>query len=134
MGCGDCGDKSKHGLVQTFMEDLHPISKTILSVLLIIPLTLTISGLLLNINVGSIIERYIDLSLKKQEEQHRTLEDFSHKVLKRLDGIDTAINANTNNIMTITKDLIETKEWVCRHSYKVDRQHSPDYCIKGKVK
>lgn len=74
-------ESQQRGLIGQLMDDLPPSLRFILLLSLLIPLNLAITGLLLNVNVGKLIEEALDRQNKTQKVM---IEDHGELLLSQI--------------------------------------------------
>ena len=63
------GDDKQLGVIELLLHDMPAWQKSILSLFLIVPIALALSGLILQVNVGSIIQALVSEQLAQNREQ-----------------------------------------------------------------
>src|SRR5690606_25839745 len=69
LGSVAAGDDKQMGVINVLLHDMPPWQKSILTFFLIVPIALALSGLILQVNVGSIIQAIINEQLAQNREQ-----------------------------------------------------------------
>lgn len=118
-------DDKQLGVIQMLLYDMHPWQKSILSFFMIVPLALALSGLVLQVNVGSIIQALINEQLTRNREQtvgtitsslNQSTASLSEQIaaLQR-EGLSTSsrlerLEERTNDMLTLSISRIEKLE------------------------
>ena len=107
--------QNKEGLMYLVLDGMSPNVKATLFAFLAVPIFLAISGILLQINVGVIVETIIEDTRQVRKDEH---------ALKMV-----AANFKAESVdKAITKRLIEVDQlivWSCNHGRKENR---PKFC------
>ena len=99
-------DESKNdkvpGVMAMALANMPPFVKTLMFSILSIPISIAISAMIMQVNVGGIIDKYIDLKIEQRKIELTLME---------------------NDIYT-NSDVQKLRDWVCEH--KADER--PEFC------
>lgn len=130
-------NQNSQGAIQGYLASLPNWAKSMVALLTVPPLALAITGMLLNINVGAQLDKYMELYFTQQM---KATEDSADRIIvavdARIDQINDKIEHLANSISTVYTDLeqiekrvVALEEWSCYHSATQGlRQDAPDFC------
>jgi PBP1b-binding outer membrane lipoprotein LpoB len=107
-------DEKQMGMVQMLLHDMPPWQKSILSFFMIVPLALALSGLVLQVNVGSIIQALINEQLTRSREQTvgtitTSLNESTASLSEQISGLQQEALATSNRLDRLeerTNDMV----------------------------
>ena len=117
-------EERSHGMVQQLLRDMPPVAKTVLMWFLLFPVALAISGMLLQVNVGAIIQASLMQSrdqtvdvvgtmlTEKMADMERRLaavENASTSSIKYGGQIDTL----DKRVTTVEQQVRQLRDWAC---------------------
>lgn len=127
-----------------FFNSLPPWAKTIVTILTLVPLSVAISGRLLDLSPGPIAQRYLDIKFAEME---RATQGTEHNIIDALSvGMDTMnekIDQLARSIETVDGKVTDVRvqvtafegrldrleRWACEHSLVQGlRQDAPVFC------
>lgn len=112
-------DRSQNGgLLHHVMSDMPPWIKAIVSLLLVFPIVLAVSGMLLNINVGAILEEVVALSMEKQRGAMNEALDVRFTQLQ--DQLLAASAKTEVQFLAVQELLTEHAELLHDHSSRIE--------------
>lgn len=86
------------------LEMLPPTARTILLWILVPPIGLSIAGMILQVNVGAMINNAVDVSMKRSRGE--TVEIVGDALAVRMNGLDARLNAMDTTIRGISDRLV----------------------------
>lgn len=124
-------EKDEMGLIHLILDGMHPAIKALVFGMLAIPLVLAVSGMMLQLNVGKLIEQAIADQSNYQLQAQREEGD------RVITAIQSSINAIVNDVAildtrltNVEKDIEETRKWACAHSDKQNLSVDKPYFCK----
>ena len=127
-----------------FFNNLPPWAKTIVIILTLVPLSVAISGRLIDLSPGPIAQRYLDIKFAEMERATQGTENniidalsvgmeaMNEKIDKLTRSIETVDGKVTNVRAQVTAfegRLNKIEQWACEHSRVQGlRQDSPVFC------
>src|SRR5690606_34105142 len=105
-------EQQNQGVVQGYLQSLPSWAKSIVALLTVPPLALAITGMLLNVNVGSQLDKYMDLYFAQQM---KATENSADRVIYAVDEKFEAMNARIDELtksvgaVANTVDGLETR-------------------------
>lgn len=130
-------EQQNQGAVQGYLQSLPSWAKSLVALLTVPPLALAITGMLLNVNVGTQLDKYMDLYFAQQM---KATENSADRVIYAVDEKFEAMNARIDELtksvgaVANTVDGLETRVdaleyWACDHSAVQGlRQDAPEFC------
>lgn len=137
---------SQSGAIGKYMDGLPSWAKSLVALLTVPPLALAITGMLLNVNVGAQLDKYMELYFARTME----INDVNtNKIITALDGRVTALSTSFDGLHEqnselmhmisgmsvdlggITGRVTQIETWACEHSRTQGlRQDAPNFCEK----
>lgn len=108
-------NKEKRSIVEMVLEGMNPNVKAVMFTLLALPLFVALSGMILNVNVGSWIDRAMETHLEVTKGQLAELEKHT-ELLRGLSGLEP-------RIITLEKSVHELEGFACTHD-----KGNPEFC------
>lgn len=128
---------NNHTAVSVYYQSLPGWAKSLVALFTIVPLSLAISGMLLNVNVGAQIDKYMDLYFAQQiKATENSADRVIHAVDLKFDAMNLRIDEIATSVQTIDKSVVSLDSrlelleyWACDHSAVQGlRQDAPDFC------
>lgn len=108
------------GVIQMILSGMPAWQKSILTLFMIAPLVLALSGMILQVNVGAIIQAIVSEQLTKSREQTvsavkgdivaqtKTVSDMLSQAISRMDALERRTDQNTRDINSIKVYICDT--------------------------
>lgn len=121
---------SNKGFVTSFFDGMPPWQKTIVSLLCLLPLSLAISGMMLNVNVGANINKYLDIKFEMMASaQEGSMGEVMGKLEEMEERFTIRVGDNETLMFHIQGDVKQLKDWACEHGRVQGlRDDSPGFC------
>lgn len=130
-------NNQNQGIVQGYMQSLPPWAKSLVALLTIPPLALAITGMLLNVNIGAQLDKYMDLYFAQQLKATENSADRIIVVVDqkfedlnvRIDALSSTVGKLDTSLNSIESRVGALEYWACDHSAVQGlRQDAPDFC------
>lgn len=125
-------DNNRHqmGLIHIILDGMHPVLKAVVFGILAIPLVLAISGMLLQLNVGKLIEQAIhDQSMYQLQAQRLEGDRVITAIQLSVDRVTNDLAILESRIDSNEQHIGQTRRWACDFSnsenYTIDK---PVFC------
>lgn len=86
------------------LENMHPTVKTIFFTVIVIPLTFAVSGMLLNINIGSMFDIMLEDWRATNKHNIEQMKNVNNRLVMT---INKDLNENTKELKNLTKTIVE---------------------------
>lgn len=100
-------DDKQRGLIAMVLDEMNPTVKAVLFGALALPVFLALSGMMLQVNVGKLIEEAIEAYSIEQSAQR----DIQTATL--LEAIRDEVSDLSDRVTIIRKDVDVLKNWAC---------------------
>lgn len=102
-----------------FFQTMPPWSKGVVFALTTIPMSVAISGMILNVNVGEHLGRYLDIQLAAQQ---RMTDESADRVIAEMNGM-------ADRLTILEADTGKMLDWACAHaSVQGLSEDKPQFC------
>lgn len=136
--------KPDNGGVGAFFMSIPSWAKTIVTILILVPLSMAISGRFLDVSVGPIVNRYLDIQFARMEKATVASEGNIIEALSvgmeamnlKIDELARSITMVDDKVTDVRAEvaqfevrLSDLEQWACEHSRVQGlRQDAPIHC------
>lgn len=106
-------DSKSSSMINMALSGMPSLVKTVMFSILSIPISLAVSALILQINIGSVIEKVIDIRLEEKEIKLEMLRREAYRSKGHGHGKGAA-------------ELRQMKRWICAHQ----SENTPEFCYE----
>lgn len=137
-------EPKQSGLVLSLLNDMPGWAKGMVFAFLTLPISLAISGMLLNVNVGANIDKYLEIVLARQAEatdasadriisvvDERMVDLYTRleDVTRKTDEMVSVISKVDTDLRDIRSRVVAIENWACDHAQVQGlRQDAPTFC------
>lgn len=138
---GDSGQKYSDGFASSFFHDMPPWARAIVFGLTAIPVAVAVSGMILNVNVGSYLDTYMEIQLERQRTETEQVADKIITAIgsrisiveKRIEQIVIeAAQADmelAKRLQIVESDIRDVKSWACGPVFQDGNvKNDPEFC------
>lgn len=124
--------REQEGIIYTILDGMHPNIKAIVFSILAVPLVISASGMLLQVNVGSIIQKVVDESFKEpvayMAQMEASVNSINEQLFELKETQDRQLKITADKLDVMDKDITMVKDWLCGYSTRIHKR--PDFCAE----